>query len=40
MPLVVQWLTLLDPLRYFLVIIRGVFLTVVLALILKLLWPA
>lgn len=26
MPEVVQWLTLLDPLRYFLVIIRGVFL--------------
>lgn len=26
MPLVVQWFTLLDPLRYFLVIIRGVFL--------------
>ncbi|HVS53017.1 MAG TPA: ABC transporter permease [Opitutaceae bacterium] len=26
MPPVVQWLTLLDPLRYFLIIIRGVFL--------------
>lgn len=26
MPLVIQWLTLLNPLRYFLVIIRGVFL--------------
>ena len=26
MPLVIQWLTLLNPLRYFIVIIRGVFL--------------
>jgi ABC-2 type transport system permease protein len=26
MPTVVQWLTCLNPLRYFLVIIRGVFL--------------
>jgi ABC-2 type transport system permease protein len=26
MPEAVQWLTLLDPLRYFLIIIRGVFL--------------
>jgi ABC-2 type transport system permease protein len=26
MPRVVQWLTLLDPLRYFLIIIRGIFL--------------
>ena len=26
MPVVIQWLTLLNPLRYFLVIIRGVFL--------------
>jgi ABC-2 type transport system permease protein len=26
MPRIVQWLTLLDPLRYFLIIIRGVFL--------------
>ena len=26
MPVVVQWLTYLNPLRYFLVIIRGVFL--------------
>jgi len=26
MPVVVQWLTFLDPLRYFLIIIRGVFL--------------
>jgi len=26
MPTAVQWLTLLNPLRYFLVIIRGVFL--------------
>ncbi|MBI5382201.1 MAG: ABC transporter permease [Opitutae bacterium] len=26
MPVVIQWLSLLDPLRYFLVIIRGVFL--------------
>jgi ABC-2 type transport system permease protein len=26
MPLVVQWLTYLDPLRYMLVIIRGIFL--------------
>ena len=26
MPAAIQWLTLLDPLRYFLIIIRGVFL--------------
>jgi len=26
MPAVVQWLTYLNPLRYFLVIIRGIFL--------------
>jgi len=26
MPVVIQWLTYLNPLRYFLVIIRGVFL--------------
>ncbi len=26
MPEVVQWLTYLDPLRYFLIIVRGVFL--------------
>jgi len=26
MPTVIQWLSLLDPLRYMLVIIRGVFL--------------
>jgi ABC-2 type transport system permease protein len=26
MPVIVGWLTLLNPLRYFLVIIRGVFL--------------
>jgi ABC-2 type transport system permease protein len=26
MPTVVQWITLIDPLRFFLVIIRGVFL--------------
>jgi ABC-2 type transport system permease protein len=36
MPLVVQWLTLLDPLRYYLVIIRGVFLKGVG---LEVLWP-
>ena len=26
MPLIIQWITLLDPLRYYLVIIRGIFL--------------
>jgi ABC-2 type transport system permease protein len=26
MPIVIQWLTYLNPLRYFLVIIRGIFL--------------
>jgi ABC-2 type transport system permease protein len=26
MPLVVQWLTYLNPMRYFLVVIRGIFL--------------
>jgi ABC-2 type transport system permease protein len=26
MPVAIQWLTLVDPLRYFIVIIRGVFL--------------
>ena len=36
MPELVQWLTLLDPLRYFLVIIRGVFLKGVG---LEVLWP-
>ena len=36
MPLVVQWLTYLNPLRYFLVIIRGIFLKGVG---LKILWP-
>ncbi|HET6421655.1 MAG TPA: ABC transporter permease [Geobacteraceae bacterium] len=36
MPAVVQWLTFLDPLRYFLVIIRGVFLKGVGA---EILWP-
>ncbi len=36
MPLVVQWLTLANPLRYFLVIIRGIFLKGVGVLIL---WP-
>jgi len=36
MPEVVQWLSLLDPLRYFLVIIRGVFLKGVG---LEVLWP-
>jgi ABC-2 type transport system permease protein len=36
MPTVVQWLTYLDPLRYFLVIIRGVFLKGVG---LEVLWP-
>lgn len=36
MPLVVQWITLLDPLRFFLVIIRGVFLKGVG---LDILWP-
>ncbi|NVL92706.1 MAG: ABC transporter permease [Desulfobacterales bacterium] len=36
MPLVVQWLTYLNPLRYFLVIIRGIFLKGVG---LEILWP-
>ena len=36
MPTVVQWLTLLDPLRYFLVVIRGIFLKGVG---LDILWP-
>jgi ABC-2 type transport system permease protein len=36
MPEVVQWLTYLDPLRYFLVIIRGVFLK---GIGLHILWP-
>jgi ABC-2 type transport system permease protein len=36
MPLIIQWLTLLNPLRYFLVIIRGVFLK---GIGLELLWP-
>lgn len=36
MPLVVQWLTYLNPLRYFLVIIRGIFLKGVGA---EILWP-
>ena len=36
MPTVVQWLTLLDPLRYFLVVIRGIFLKGVG---LEILWP-
>lgn len=36
MPLVVQWLTLLNPLRYFLIIIRGIFLKGVG---LSILWP-
>jgi ABC-2 type transport system permease protein len=36
MPVVVQWLTYLNPLRYFLVIIRGVFLKGVG---LAILWP-
>ncbi len=36
MPVVIQWLTLLNPLRYFLVIIRGVFLK---GIGLELLWP-
>lgn len=36
MPVAVQWLTFIDPLRYFLVIIRGVFLKGVGV---KILWP-
>lgn len=36
MPLVVQWLTYLNPLRYFLVIIRGIFLK---GIGMELLWP-
>ena len=36
MPRVVQWLTLVNPLRYFLVIIRGIFLKGVG---LEVLWP-
>jgi ABC-2 type transport system permease protein len=36
MPQIVQWLTLLNPLRYFLIIIRGVFLKGVGA---AILWP-
>jgi ABC-2 type transport system permease protein len=36
MPVVVQWLTYLDPLRYFLVIIRGIFLK---GTGIKILWP-
>jgi ABC-2 type transport system permease protein len=36
MPVIIQWLTLLNPLRYFLVIIRGVFLK---GIGLELLWP-
>jgi ABC-2 type transport system permease protein len=36
MPAVIQWLTYLNPLRYFLVIIRGIFLKGVG---LKILWP-
>ena len=36
MPQLVQWLTLLNPLRYFLIIIRGVFLKGVGA---TVLWP-
>ena len=36
MPQVVQWLTYLDPLRYFLVIVRGIFLKGVGA---EILWP-
>lgn len=36
MPVVVQWFTLLDPIRYFLVIIRGIFLKGVGA---AVLWP-
>jgi len=36
MPTVVQWLTYLNPLRYFLVIIRGIFLKGVG---LEVLWP-
>jgi ABC-2 type transport system permease protein len=36
MPQVVQWLTYLNPLRYFLVIIRGIFLK---GIGLSILWP-
>jgi ABC-2 type transport system permease protein len=36
MPLAVQWLTYLNPLRYFLVIIRGIFLK---GIGVELLWP-
>jgi len=36
MPVVVQWLTYLNPLRYFLVIIRGIFLK---GIGLEILWP-
>ncbi len=36
MPLFVQWLTYLNPLRYFLVIVRGIFLKVIA---LDMLWP-
>jgi ABC-2 type transport system permease protein len=36
MPRVVQWITFLNPLRYFLVIIRGIFLKGVGA---EILWP-
>lgn len=36
MPVVVQWLTVLDPLRYFLVIVRGIFLKGVGV---EILWP-
>jgi ABC-2 type transport system permease protein len=36
MPTVVQWITFLDPLRYFMVIIRGIFLKGVG---LSILWP-
>ena len=36
MPLFVQWLTYLNPLRYFLVIVRGIFLK---GIALDILWP-
>jgi ABC-2 type transport system permease protein len=36
MPEIVQWITYLNPLRYFLVIIRGIFLKGVGA---EILWP-
>ena len=36
MPVIIQWVTFLNPLRYFLVIIRGIFLKGVG---LKVLWP-